>query len=246
VTALRCANAAGGDCAAIEACFGGATETCVASACSDASHLTSCFAGVPFVVDCALESALCVEGAGEAAVAACGVEACGPEYVGRCEDTRLVTCVDGVASARSCPSGASCTDGACVGAGAPCPADSPPSCDGDTLVACVGGALAERDCRADAYQATCGPALDGVAACVAALDECEPASFVDRCNGARLEYCQDGRVEGVDCAALGFAACSVGDPAAGIRSRCAPPGGENADAGVPDATPPDLDAGVAP
>jgi hypothetical protein len=93
-------------------------------------------------------------------------------------------------------------------------------CDGTRLVRCEGGHEATVDCRAEGVDGTCQPNLDAPSVCAGAGRECA-GDFLDRCNGTRLEYCRDGTVAGVDCAALGFAACSVGAPDQGVPARCA-------------------------
>jgi len=243
VASFACVNQAAGDCARVLACLAGPAP--VASCrrdeparCLDDRYRWDCRFGTPATQDCAPEA--CVQGAGQSGAAACGLDACGPQYQPICQGERLASCSAGVVVVADCPPGARCQDGACVGTGSAC-ADAPATCAGDQLVTCAQGREARRHCAADGVLARCTVDDSGAADCTPTGGECAGSDFVDRCNGARLEFCRDGRVVGVDCTALGFFACSLGDPAHQVPSRCAPRGGGNLDAG-PNAG---IDAGAA-
>jgi hypothetical protein len=176
--------------------------------------------------------------------AACGEGPCDPAtFQAHCLGDQLVTCTGGVATPGACDPGAACQGAAgaaaCKGVGAPCTAGAA-HCDGTAIVRCVGNAEARQDCAAGGYAQTCAQPSGMDPVCAGTFLECDPTTFADRCNGARLEYCQDGRVRGVDCTALGFAGCAIGDPAAGVPSRCrAAMPIDLPDAGPPDAAPSD-------
>jgi hypothetical protein len=222
-------NAAGGDCAAILACLAGsqpvvACTSTDAPRCLDATQLWRCHGGTPLVTTCGAGDA-CI-GASAGGMAACGRQACGDSLPAACDGERLVSCQAGVLVAVACGAGARCEAGAavaCTGTGGACGLDAPARCDGPSLVTCVNGHEASADCGADGVLATCATNVDGLAACVPGASECG-AGFLERCNGVRLEYCADGRIVGLDCTALGFATCTIGDPATGVPSRCAPAG----------------------
>jgi hypothetical protein len=223
---------------------GGCSQTAQPFCVSEHEHW-QCLAGATMVTDCALDDLTCVPATAMGMVAACGEGPCDmATFAAHCRGAELVTCEAGVAVARACAEGASCqgdaAGAACTGTGPPCPPETPDRCDGTGLVRCVGGAEARKDCAAGGYAGTCEvPQGGGAPACVGTFKECDPATFVDRCNGPRLEYCQDGRVRGVDCTALGFLGCRIGDPAMGVASRCRAAAPIDPDAGVPDAGPPD-------
>lgn len=252
-TAIRCANAAGGDCAAIRACLNGgsASSGCdptAARRCNDEIHAWECFAALEFVTDCAADGLACAD-PGPDGVAACGAAVC-IEEPATCQGERIVECDKGVRRPRVCPEGARCVEPAgavatCVGTGAPCPPGTPKRCDGETiLVTCEGGAEARTDCAAADWEQRCGGPADD-RQCVGLGTECDPLTFQDRCNGVRLEYCQDGRVRGLDCTELGFTGCTVGG---GVGpSTCRPavvaPAADAAPVDAPAAPPSDATVG---
>jgi len=127
--------------------------------------------------------------------------------------------------------GLSCIDGACRGAGAACPS-SPPSeyhvhykgiaCNGNTLLACVGGAEHERNCAEMGPGFSCRE-VEGATFCGLG-SECMPANQLGQsyeamlvsskampvaCEGTTVVFCNAGRIERMDCTELGFTGCDT-------------------------------------
>jgi hypothetical protein len=239
--AVRCANKAAGDCGAIFACFddntskSGCDPTAVPYCLPDGKQW-ACVAGVAFVDDCAADGLTCQ--IGSSAGAACGTGTCavaagdagpvssdaGPAASASCRADEIVECTNGVEVPRRCGAGEHClavgASAMCAGTGAPCPPEQAPRCANDTtLVTCVGGHEATVDCAAGGFHRKCdAPAPMMPVTCIGDDSECDPATFVDRCNGSRLEYCQDGFVHGLDCRELGFDGCAP--PAMMLPSHC--------------------------
>ncbi len=104
----------------------------------------------------------------------------------------------------------------CVGTGEACAPDDysyfdvhyvGQSCNGARLKACVRGKLAELDCGLFGPNFSCqssgGAFFCGLGA------ECDPETFVKRCEGTSSVVCNAGKLMRVDCAALGFQGCSA-------------------------------------
>lgn len=78
-------------------------------------------------------------------------------------------------------------------------------CQGDVLMDCQDLLETKVDCTK--FASHC--ALDGdLADCVSDANDCTPTS-PDRCNGAALEFCQDGRYRDFDCASVGLGPCGT-------------------------------------
>jgi hypothetical protein len=241
VEAMACAARAAGDCQRLLACFAGPAQAvpCPETArpfCLTATSHWQCLVGVPLVSDCSREDLACVPD-GPSTTSACGEGACDAQaFVPRCAGDDLVSCPSGAAVRRACPSGTRCdpNGGAarCVGTGPPCAPETAPRCEGTDLVTCVAGAEARTACAGPDDARVCAvPPGATFAACVGSFGECSGATFLDRCNGTRLEYCQDGRVRGLDCQSLGYLGCQIGDPQGQIPSRCRAPAPLFLDAG---------------
>lgn len=148
----------------------------------------------------------------------------GAGAVGRCDgEGRPVSCragheVLGVA----CPTlGLECRGGDatyCAGTEGDCPARALSSsfvdltgvsCLGDSLRACVGGGLATVDCGSWVLGTTCQPGA-GTPYC-GFRSECVPgeAAAAD-CDGDSVVVCNGGRIDRIDCRALGFRGCASG------------------------------------
>ncbi|MEO6598705.1 MAG: hypothetical protein ABIQ16_02450 [Polyangiaceae bacterium] len=233
------ANSACG-CAATANCLGytaGPVTTCesgcigaVFTACGPDFDLN---AGFGVDVDCQSvglrcdPAAICLDSAPTACDATFvgGCNAAGqPEY---CDDDLIrhgPTCAD---------LGLKCAAGACVGSGAACSnsrSADPQSvhfegtaCNGVTLSACVGGKLTTVDCTTRGPGFGCQHLGDDFFCGLA--DEClRPNGFGSaaptRCVGSSLEFCSAGRLEHIDCLALGFTGCTV-DAAHGLYG-CTP------------------------
>jgi hypothetical protein len=132
-------------------------------------------------------------------------------------------CDDGFVRRTPCQAlGFACDAGQCVGKGASCTA-TPTSeyelvqpvgtgCAGSTLQACLGGKTTSIDCATQGPGFSC-QTLDGSFFCGLAA-ECVPADNYlaaqpQTCEGTVLSFCNAGRLEHLDCAALGFTGCEV-------------------------------------
>jgi hypothetical protein len=227
----RCAADKAGDCAAILACYnnddptGGCDPLASTPYCDADMRFWSCMSTVAFSRDCAADGLTCVQPAPGSAD--CG-RACVAGDGATCDGSRLFVCDDATLIAReqACGAGAACgpvgTSSGCVGTGVPCAGTATSCRDSRTLVVCLNGNEAVIDCGEGGFERECfdpGPAV-GPPSCVGvAADECDPAAFADRCNGARLEYCEDGVVRGLDCRGLGFEGCALADEMLGLPAR---------------------------
>jgi hypothetical protein len=103
-------------------------------------------------------------------------------------------------------------DKGCVGQGEPCDFFSQ-ACEGDTLVTCAGGTLAERDCAAlDPAGQSCGFVTEGPfaggAACGVVTSSCDPTG-AETCTGGTISFCAQGCAQTVTCADAGFSGCDT-------------------------------------
>ena len=221
-------------CAAVEACLswkvtpydGGACPTCAGSLFS----LCGLIEGATkyrLSFDCAAIGFGCdpVTGCLPPAAALCDTATFAPT----CADGRPALCAQNygptaavVPGAVCAAVGAACAGGACVGSGAACtdlPASNgelvptPLACAGAMLDACVGGKHQAIDCAKRGPGFTC-QTVDGHAFCGLAA-ECVPGTpggatpGSNRCEGDTVVLCNAGRVDRVDCRALGFSGCAV-------------------------------------
>jgi hypothetical protein len=92
----------------------------------------------------------------------------------------------------------------------------PYACSGNSLLGCYRLLPSKLDCGP--IDSTCGPSGLGFD-CVPHAQDCTSKS-PDRCNGAALSICVDGRYRDVDCASLGLGACRTTKD--GVA--CGPPG----------------------
>jgi hypothetical protein len=117
-----------------------------------------------------------------------------------------------------------CSDGVCVGQGAACTGGYPgaegqtylegTACSGTSLVACVGGRTQTFDCTRIAPGFSC-QSVSGTYFCGLA-SECVPGNLPpgrsgtpNSCDGTQVVLCNAGRIDRVDCRALGFEGCEV-------------------------------------
>lgn len=106
----------------------------------------------------------------------------------------------------------------CAPAGVACPGIPAPRCDGNTFVLCDASFARETrvECNSLFPESACAASSpSGVVG-----SYCYPADpqdnecwydSKDRCDGATLLLCQNGRFQGVDCTRLGFGTCQVLD-----------------------------------
>lgn len=223
----HCLATVGGGCDAVSACLGydvlaiAPGETCepcvgsVASYCGDAYRAT---------LDCATMGAQCDPAAGCTFGAA---EFCDPDtFTPTCSgDGRPLNCRGTVTVGPDCASfGLACADGYCQGTDGACGTfnDSTDqvqffagtACSGTVLEACVAGGRATRDCSTLGAGFSCQN-VDDVFFCGVAAEcipgDIPPGSSVEdeTCEGNEVLFCNAGRLERVDCTALGFAGCDV-------------------------------------
>jgi hypothetical protein len=221
-------------CAAVDACLGwkvtpydgGACPTCAGSLFS-LCGLIGAGTQLRLSFDCAAIGYGCDP-----------VTGCLPPAAALCDETTFApTCADGrpalcaqnygttpavVPGAACAAVGAACAEGACVGSGAACtdlPASNgelvpaPLACAGAMLDACVGGKHQAIDCAKRGPGFTC-QTVDGQVFCGLAA-ECVPGTpgsatpGSNRCEGDTVVLCNAGRIDRVDCRALGFSGCAV-------------------------------------
>ncbi len=187
---------------------------------------TECGDGLRQDLDCGAfgltcQDGKCVDGAFSACDDAMFTPSCD-------SDGRPVFCANGATlHGPDCAAlGLVCDRGSCVGSGDACPNVSHGeagdvisdgiSCSGDMLQACVNGKTAELDCSLQGASFSCqtanGVHFCGLASeCVPADDYSPSATNPVTCDGSKVVFCNAGRLEHVDCAALGFTGCEV-DP----------------------------------
>jgi hypothetical protein len=220
---LECLANASCGCQAIEHCLGWsyarAPENCVGSCADDV--FTGCGDDVQVTVDCSRFGLSCDPAAN--CVAEAAVPCDGSEPTKCSADGELLFCDDDFMRRAPCQSlGFSCVNGKCTGGGTACTEQSSSqnelvdlvgtACAGATLTACVAGSSAEVDCATYGPGFTC-QSLDGSFFCGLAA-ECVPADNYASaqpasCDGNQLRFCNAGRLETIDCLALGFSGCEV-------------------------------------
>jgi hypothetical protein len=213
---------AGADCARIGQLLGdGSTcPTATADTCSGNS-LVTCLWGFQMTMDCGPLGMVCSMGSGSAG---CGFGDCAAAQEGKTYcvgSSELAQCTHGRYSPLlSCQTfGAKCVGPAqtalCQGTGGS-GCNGGPSCNGTSIVECLGGLLGSADCAAlygSAFQ--CVPGNAGVPVCAAGT-ACDPASNVDTCMGKnQASFCNAGATANYDCKSSGWkGGCTAG--------RCTP------------------------
>lgn len=190
----------------------------------EGSVLRGCDDSLKFEIDCARLGLECSVEAGTCIKpplpAACDYDT----FQSTCEGGAPVVCLDGVAKGPVCADlGLSCgldsweEEMVCKGAGASCMAnvtssvavtfDEGQSCQGGKLDICVNDGKHLLDCGTLASGFTCQSSAGGAFCGLGAA--CDPNSGVDTtCDGDSVVVCNAGRVDKVDCKALGFTGCS--------------------------------------
>lgn len=220
---LECLANASCGCEAIEHCLGWSyarpPEGCVGRC--DGDVFTGCGDEVQVTIDCGRFGLSCDPAAN--CVAKAAVPCDGSERATCSANGELQFCDDDFMREAPCQSlGFSCVDGKCTGGGVACAEQSSgaeelvdlvgTACAGATLTACVAGSRAEVDCATYGPGFTC-QSLDGHFFCGLAA-ECVPADNYASaqpatCDGNQLSFCNAGRLETLDCLALGFSGCEV-------------------------------------
>jgi hypothetical protein len=233
---VACLAAQTDGCAGVDRCLGihialdGPCETrCedgLLEGCDDSLHFTQCCGSLG--MQCSADGDACVPDAGAAA--------CTSDHEATCVDGHPLTCLNGhLTPGADCAAwGLECGisplsgEAACVGSGPACSEGSASSyslpfenglgCSGDTLRICAGGQEHELDCASMAAGFSCQEA-GGTFFCGLA-SECAPSVKDESCDGATLRFCHAGKLEAVDCTALGFTGCGL----SGSDAVCTPNG----------------------
>lgn len=213
-----CVNTAKGDCTAIAKCFGqgGSCDSSYKAKCNGTVAI-SCdlIAKRVYEVDCADAKLKCGIKTGQTFNASCTPGPCDTSYTDTCKGTMLYSCSSGVIEIRDCAyEGLLCGLGgwktqtySCQGDGDRCftmgKTPFKPYCDGSKAVTCLHSKEHVEDCAKNTYVAT--KCENGT--CITAGTECD--SEMNRCAGAKLEACLDGKWKQFDCAALGLGSCKA-------------------------------------
>lgn len=199
------------------------------------SMLEFCDGSVKYVADCNKLGARCDATEGCIACDA-GATCSGSTFQGRCEAGRPVTCSDGHET-----TGVVCADlglecgpepsglsdppyYGCYGTGASCDAQSlgpgllsGTGCSGTKLDACVGGKAFSIECSEVGAGFTCQQFASGASFFCGLGSQCDPETSGDStCDGTSTTVCNAGRIDKVDCVALGFTGCDA------KSGRCVP------------------------
>jgi hypothetical protein len=132
-------------------------------------------------------------------------------YAGKqCQGDRVVECINGVEFLKKDCNfwGLICQNGSCTGPDESCSCNAP-FCEGDTIGKGIAGFRVRMSCTQFGSSFACnegefgGRCLQGLA--------CEPDNVEQTiCSGNSIEVCNAGKLEKVDCIALGFAGCLQG------------------------------------
>ncbi|MEJ7732286.1 MAG: hypothetical protein WKG00_24150 [Polyangiaceae bacterium] len=218
------ANKANG-CAAVEECLGIAVDK-VSAGCPSSCNgdvYTGCDKTLQFTADCSVLGLSCDEGL--SCTETVPGPACDPgSFASACDQGALLYCAGGkerhgmlcaeyglscqtVSTSATCVGpGPACVGGSTSGTGASL--DSGLACAGGDLVACVNGGELQVACESVTKGSTCQSA-SGESFCALAT-ECVPPGGDATCQGDSVVVCNAGRLDVVDCTALGFTGCLSG------------------------------------
>lgn len=216
VTAHFVSCAGAGDCAALFACLG--SDLLLLKKFSPNSQCQgNSIVREGHHYDCGAVGLTCVkELIGERAY--CAKKACGEMFTMTCKGDTIERCSDNVFDTIDCArSGATCSQGQCVGAGAVCDSlHTPASCAGPVLTTCLNGRLAKQDCSREPLRTQCNGGQCGY-----------PQGNIDclignaMCMGTSAVICAGpggGTWRAIDCRTLGFQTC--GHPANSSEVIC--------------------------
>jgi hypothetical protein len=232
---VACLAGKSNGCEGVKECTGitvSVGETCEPGC--NGNVMVACDSPLKFVADCSKLGARCVTGEGCVPCdsgATCSVVS----YTGSCAGGRPVTCSDhhereGLVCADlglQCSADPSSLPDelyyGCYGSGASCQTDSSGpgllvgvGCTGSTLDGCVGGLAFSIDCSQIGSGFSCQHPSGNLYFCGLGSD-CDPTASADStCSGNGVTVCNAGRLDEIDCVALGFTGC---DPQWG---RCVP------------------------
>ena len=196
---------------ASESCVGNTWEACTATAGSAGSNGMETF-------DCSAYGQMCLANNGNVD---CGYGTCAVGSAAMCVGADGVssgnfvqTCANGILHRDDCARlSASCNPSGvphCRGDGDACAAPSLTNntlgCDGNVLLRCLDGQKAREDCSQ--YNLGCFPNSNGSGFGCHAGNDCDPNTYGAQCMGTVLKFCNNGKVQTVDCGAAGFASCN--------------------------------------
>ena len=226
-----CVNTAKGDCDAVAKCFrrGVACDKDSKATC-DGTVANSCdlIDRRLYGIDCALAGLKCglPSGAGQQSSAICTTGPCDSSFKTKCDGTKLLSCTYGVTEVTECAlQNMSCGYYGWKNKSYACEGGTTDKCstygkwtfksvcEGNVLVTCQHGKKHRQDCSKLVHQKTSCNA----GSCVPAGKEC--SSNMNRCAGAKLESCLDGKWKQFDCAALGLGDCKPGGTVGANCSR---------------------------
>lgn len=230
---LACASAPpkGAFCSDFTSCWGGGLFTLapfVEGGTCNGSYLeiTPPGASTSQAVNCATMGGACESLATSVRSATCNLISCSGDRLPRtCAGTTVKGCgewleytsLDCAWSGRTCRS--DLPHAVCAGAGAACSDSDRVTCAGSVATYCSGGALATVDCAKTGSATRCAAGAPSTEPCTAAGTECNPASFVETCDGNRLRVCADGSLVSVECHDIGLVLCF--QPSSG-PAKCMP------------------------
>lgn len=228
---VNCIAKAGHNCAAAKKCMakGMTPDPCVGDGRScDGTTLKACteLAGTGDshgmqLFDCGQIGQMCVVSGSNAD---CGYGSCSPgafscvDAQGKAGGSLVQSCLDGVLRRHDCgQQGGTCAPAAiigawCQGTGPTCTTsgtDNSLRCDGSVLVSCLNGAEARHDCAKESLGCFPNSGTSGFR-CAAGKD-CDPNKYSAVCAGTKLTFCNNGKVDEVDCKSAGFSGCSPDD-----------------------------------
>ena len=208
-------------CGAFRQCWGGDLITIdplvVGASCSGKEiTFTPSGATSPLRFDCGAMGQECVDPGTALDRAGCGVLSClvAAPTPPSCEGTVASACsgygqrpkVDCARSGRTCQ--VVDQNAVCAGSGTACDAAEKVTCSGSQATYCAVGARATVDCATTSVATRCAAGASSSEPCTAAGTACNPAAFVDVCDGSGLQVCVDGSIATIPCSDIGLVSCS--------------------------------------
>jgi hypothetical protein len=209
----RVVNVASPNCTSVSQALGNGSMCTAADACSGNS-LVTCRMGFMMTIDCGGLGMVCTNGNGNPG---CGFGDCaasqegstycvGPYNVAQCTSGRYVPLLDCLTFGATC-AGPDAT-ARCQGQGGMACAGGP-TCNSGSIAECINGVPLNADCAGlydpNALSFTCVTSTTGAPLCAAGI-ACDPATFVDTCNGGMnmVHFCNAGAMANFNCAMGGF------------------------------------------
>jgi hypothetical protein len=224
---VNCIANAGHDCVAAKKCFAGGqtpalcsgnSESCVGNVWQSCDALAGSGGnnGVQ-TFDCAAYGQMCLANNGNVD---CGYGTCATGSSmcvgadGASSGNFVQTCEGGILHRTDCSKlSATCNPSGvahCRGNGDACAAPSFTNdtlgCDGNVLLHCLDGQQAREDCGR--YNLGCYPRPNGNGFGCFAGNECDPGNYGATCVGTTLTFCNNGKIQSVDCGSFGFTTCN--------------------------------------